>query len=303
MRFLIIANDARFYHELYSICRRLHSHVAVAHTSCEHWRISREELTTHETILIADGRESSVVEPEQITENAFAVIGTVCQNSNLQLRWESVSRSEVVLWLKELSPMATEAGIAEDVLVQSPHVRVAQFRVPTRRELIPVLRDRLLQGLREYHVVKGTRENHFCMALEEALNNAFYHGNLEISSELKEDGSSRFIELAAEREMLSPWCRRSVRVIEMVSAFGLWITISDEGSGFNVRAALDRCNDPESLLASGRGLLMMRAFSDELFFNSTGNEVNLVLYAEGQDRELPLGTRLSKSGEKRLVLA
>ena len=303
MRFLIIANDARFYHQLHVTCRCLHPHVAVEHTSCEHWRISSEDLTTQETILIADGRESSVVQPEQITQNAFAVIGTVCQNSNLQLRWESFSRSDVVLWLRELSPMATEAGIAEDVLVQSPHVRVAQFRVPTRCELIPVLRDRLLQGLREYHVVKGTRENHFCMALEEALNNAFYHGNLEISSELKEDGSSRFIELAAERELLSPWCRRCVRVIEMVSAFGLWITISDEGSGFNVQAALDRCNDPESLLASGRGLLMMRAFSDELFFNSAGNEVNLVLYAEGQDRELPLGTRLSKSGEKRLVLA
>jgi hypothetical protein len=75
-----------------------------------------------------------------------------------------------------------------------------------------------------------------------------------------------------------------------VSAFGLWITIQDEGKGFNVQAAFDRCNDPESLLASGRGLLLMRGFSDEIFFNTHGNEVTLVLYADGVDRELPLGT-------------
>ena len=70
-----------------------------------------------------------------------------------------------------------------------------------------------------------------------------------------------------------------------------------------MQAALDRCNDPEMLLASGRGLLMMRGFSDELFFNDDGNEVNLVLYGHGQDRELPLGTRQSAGAERRLVLA
>jgi len=83
----------------------------------------------------------------------------------------------------------------------------------------------------------------------------------------------------------------------------LWITIRDEGPGFGVQAMMDRCNDPESLLASGRGLLLMRAFSDEMFFNPTGNEVTLVLYGEGQDRELPLGTNNSDGHEQRLVLA
>lgn len=31
---------------------------------------------------------------------------------------------------------------------------------------------------------------------------------------------------------------------------------------------LSRCNDPELMLASGRGLLIMRAFTDELFFSA-----------------------------------
>lgn len=71
------------------------------------------------------------------------------------------------------------------------------------------------------------------------MNNAFYHGNLEISSELKEDGTSRFLDLAREREQLEPWKSRHVQVTELVGLFGLWISISDEGNGFNVEAAFE----------------------------------------------------------------
>ena len=94
-----------------------------------------------------------------------------------------------------------------------------------------------------------------------------------------------------------------VQVTELVSAFGLWLTIQDAGKGFDVQAAIDRSNNPELLLASGRGLMLMRAFADEMFFNSTGNEVTLVLYADGQDRELPLGTAASPGDQRRLVVA
>ncbi len=198
--------------------------------------------------------------------------------------------------------MENECSFSEEVVVLSRHVRLAQLRSPMSCRLIPKLRDRLMRSVAEYHIVAGTRENHFCMALEEALNNAFYHGNLEISSKLKEDGSSRFVELAAEREVLSPWCQRSVQVTELVSAFGLWLTIQDSGKGFDVQAVMDRSNDPEEMFASGRGLMLMRAFADEMFFNCTGNEVTLVLYSDGPERELPLGT--SSSGtERRCVVA
>ncbi len=193
--------------------------------------------------------------------------------------------------------------LTEDVIVESPHVRVATMIAPTQCHLIPVLRTRLLRGIHDFRLAEGTRENHFCMALEEALNNAFFHGNLELCSDLKEDGSSRFMDLALERQHQDPWQSRVIRITELVSPFGLWLTIQDEGRGFNVQAAFERCNNPEALLASGRGLLMMQAFSDELFFNPAGNEVNLVLYGDGQDRELPLGTLQSPGTEHRLVLA
>ncbi len=62
----------------------------------------------------------------------------------------------------------------------------------------------------------------------------------------------------------------------------------DEGRGFDVAAAFERCNDPELMLSSGRGLLLMRGFSDELIFSGKGNEVTLVLYSENSQRELPI---------------
>lgn len=184
--------------------------------------------------------------------------------------------------------MSTENEWEEKTVLQSPHLRLTRFTVPTRRALISPLRERLLTAIRDFQVAGTSRENHFCMALEEALNNAFYHGNLEISSELKEDGTSAFLDLAREREQLEPWHSRSIRVTELVGLFGLWISIEDDGAGFNVAAAFERCNDPELVLSSGRGLLLMKGFSDELFFNSRGNEVTLVLYSENEEKNLPL---------------
>lgn len=302
MKIQIITNDAAFFQSRHSLCVKMQPAMTPCHISEEQFGTLRDRLALGD-LYIAQPDASWIIEEAQNQQNAFAVIGSVCQNNAQLISWTPVSRNDFVLWLREISAMTAHATILEEVVVQSTHVRVAQFDAPTCCQLIPRLRDRLMRGISDYHVVEGTRENHFCMALEEALNNAFYHGNLEISSELKEDCSSTFIDLAAERELLSPWCHRKIHITELVSPFGLWITIRDEGKGFNVEAALERCNNPESLLASGRGLLLMRGFSDEMFFNAAGNEVTLVLYGEGQDRELPLGTSNSIGTERRLVVA
>ncbi len=302
MHITIVSASNQFYLDISEMCAALHPEAPIRHASDLPEATSSEFSSRPGGVLVADSVSLKQFERGHFLKNAFAVLGTVCQNNNSSVQWTSVSRDDLVLWLREQSRMTASPSLHEDVVVHSPHVRLAQFCVPTDCRMIPILRDRLLRGVRDFHVADGTRENHFCMALEEALNNAFYHGNLEISSELKEDGSSRFIELAAEREKLSPWRDRLVFVTELVSPFGTWITIQDQGRGFNVQAAIDRCNDPEALLASGRGLLLMRAFSDELFFNGSGNEVTLVLYSEGSHRELPLSTHAAENSEPRYVL-
>ena len=174
----------------------------------------------------------------------------------------------------------TESCFSEERRVDTPHLRCSEFSAPTHPSCIGLLRDRLLSSLDEFDIISDIGRTQTCMALDESLANAFYHGNLELDSALKEDGSDRFTELAKERCQQAPWKDRRICITELATPFGLWITIHDEGCGFDVEAALKRTEDPLSILASGRGLIMMKAFTDELIFNAAGNEVTLVVYSK-----------------------
>jgi anti-sigma regulatory factor (Ser/Thr protein kinase) len=117
---------------------------------------------------------------------------------------------------------------------------------------------------------------HVGIALEEALLNAIYHGNLEISSELKENGDGPFHAMARERQSVAPYCSRSVRIESRVTPRWAAFVIADEGPGFDV-AGLPDPTDPANLLRpSGRGVLLMRAFMDDVRYNATGNRVTMV---------------------------
>lgn len=112
-------------------------------------------------------------------------------------------------------------------------------------------------------------------AVDEAMLNALYHGNLEVDSELKEQDDLAFHKLAAERRDEAPWCDRRITVSVQFDD-GVRIAIRDEGSGFDLDSLPDP-TDPENLIkASGRGMLLMRAFMDEVTYNETGNEVTLL---------------------------
>lgn len=113
-------------------------------------------------------------------------------------------------------------------------------------------------------------------ALHEALRNAIDHGNLELSSALREADDGNYEALRQQRLEEPPFCDRQVHVKTFVSRDQARYTIRDEGPGFD-HAALPDPTDPENLFkASGRGVLLMRAFMDDVTFNDQGNEVTLV---------------------------
>lgn len=114
------------------------------------------------------------------------------------------------------------------------------------------------------------------MALEEALLNAMYHGNLEVPSSLKEEDFQLFYKLAEERRSTPPYCDRRINIDVRVSALGVTYTIRDQGPGFDVTklpdpTALENLDRP-----CGRGVMLMRAFMDEVHYNEQGNQVMLV---------------------------
>src|SRR5262249_46593109 len=114
------------------------------------------------------------------------------------------------------------------------------------------------------------------IALEEALLNGLYHGNLEVSSELRQDGSGAYERLAQERRQQSPYRERALRVRAKLSRSEAGVVGRDDGPRLDP-AALPDPTDPAQLeRASGRGLLLIHTFMDDVRYNAAGNEITLV---------------------------
>lgn len=110
-------------------------------------------------------------------------------------------------------------------------------------------------------------------AIDEALMNAYYHGNLEISSKLREDDHNLYHDLARKRVKEDPYRDRKILVSVCFDNDEAVFRISDEGPGFDPQDLPDPTS-PEALeRPCGRGLLLMRAFMDQVDFSERGNEV------------------------------
>ena len=118
------------------------------------------------------------------------------------------------------------------------------------------------------------------VALTEALLNAIYHGNLEVSSDLKEQDDHSFEELARARRRQLPYRDRKVYLSEIETADAVTYVVRDEGPGFNPETLLDPA-DPANLERTvGRGLLLIRTFMDEARHNAAGNELTIAKHRE-----------------------
>jgi anti-sigma regulatory factor (Ser/Thr protein kinase)/FixJ family two-component response regulator len=129
---------------------------------------------------------------------------------------------------------------------------------------------------RRFGITSEQEQLRVAVALEEALLNAMIHGNLQVGSELRERSDDAFRRLVERRRMEPEYASRRVRLSCEVDGERARIVIRDEGPGFDVASLPDPC-DPEYVLrASGRGVLLMRTFMDEVVYNAAGNEVTLI---------------------------
>lgn len=120
----------------------------------------------------------------------------------------------------------------------------------------------------------------FGVAVEEALANALYHGNLEVGSEFRDEDDEAYYALVQERRRQSPYGDRRIHVEAKLSHAGASVVVRDEGSGFDPSALPDP-TDPANLeKPRGRGLLLMRTFMDEVVYNDVGNAVRLTKHCD-----------------------
>lgn len=119
------------------------------------------------------------------------------------------------------------------------------------------------------------------MALKEALLNALCHGNLELAPEDARQVRDEWLpgeEPPAVRDRLAQpeIAARRLRVAVGIDARRAQIVVRDEGPGF-VTTNLPCKGELGALDAgSGRGIVLMRAFMDDVTYNEAGNEVTLV---------------------------
>lgn len=147
--------------------------------------------------------------------------------------------------------------------------------LPSDTELVQVLVQQVRSALVSMRIFSENDRLRVGIALEEAMLNSLYHGNLEVSSELRDADHSSYERTARERATLEPYCTRKLHVRIYLLATEARFEIRDEGPGFKPGQLPDP-TDPEYLeRPSGRGVLLMRSFMDEVTFNDTGNAVTM----------------------------
>jgi CheY-like chemotaxis protein len=154
--------------------------------------------------------------------------------------------------------------------------RSGRFELSNDPALFPELISLIQEDLRIFAIGDATVRMRVAVALQEALANALYHGNLECSSDLRQEDEGVFDRLADDRLTIEPYRSRRIYLESRIDRAQARIEIRDEGPGFDV-SSLDKPFDPQDLLRiGGRGMLLIRSFLDEVIHNETGNQITLI---------------------------
>lgn len=183
--------------------------------------------------------------------------------------------------LRETIGEALQAVMA-GVLAASQRDRVRQFLVVSEskfklgyeRDGPQALISYLQDGLRRLNFCDHGEILQISTALSEAITNAIDHGNLELDSALRKSGDYRRI--GNERAERLPYRDRRVYVTSRLTESEASFAVRDEGNGFDPSGLPDP-TDPENLTRmSGRGVLLIRTFMDDVRYNESGTEITMI---------------------------
>jgi len=149
-----------------------------------------------------------------------------------------------------------------------------EFRLDNDMALIGPLVDLVRQMVSSMGICGPSEQLQVGVAVEQAIQNAIHHGNLEMSAEDARRPRPQRDILAAQRRTAEPFSQRRVHVGITITRDEARFTIRDEGRGV---PASGRPGPGEPLDPNNhRGLTLMRTFMDDVAYNERGNEVTMV---------------------------
>jgi CheY-like chemotaxis protein len=163
-------------------------------------------------------------------------------------------------------------------LVKSLDYNEFRFTLENDLELIDPLVELIQQMVFGMGMCDPTGRVRLGMALEHALLNALYRGNLEIPRQQadQEQSPQNQGSLVAQRLAEPLYRDRRIHFEAKLDSTQSRFVVSDDGPGFDTSALPDP-KDPHILeREGGRGLVLIRSFMDELEFNDKGNSVTMV---------------------------
>jgi anti-sigma regulatory factor (Ser/Thr protein kinase) len=141
--------------------------------------------------------------------------------------------------------------------------------------LIPPLLAQLHETADRLRLFDAVTADRVAVALTEALLNGIQHGNLELDSRVRQEDEATYDRMFEFRRRSPPYRDRRLHVRARFSRREAVYTILDEGPGFDPSTLPDP-TDPANLeRTTGRGLLLIRAYMDEVAFNEGGNQITL----------------------------
>lgn len=152
------------------------------------------------------------------------------------------------------------------------------FELDNDPELVDALVDLVQQMAAGMRLTDATGRFRLGAAVKEAVQNAIYRGNLEltyaIAPDVRGEISDELTQMINERRMQSPFSDRRVQVEVRMNLEQASFNIRDGGNGFQGPNVVQSAGSLDA--DGGRGLVLMRAFMDQVTFNDRGNEVTLV---------------------------
>jgi anti-sigma regulatory factor (Ser/Thr protein kinase) len=182
--------------------------------------------------------------------------------------------------------------MADELSIPDVSANVARerthLRIPSRPEWISPTVEYLKQKAILSGACDESRAGRLELALHEALTNSVVHGNLELSSDLKDRGDSAFAEALAMRASDPAYGSCQVDIETNYDGQRYTWVLTDQGQGFDADKVLRRREEPEEeafLRPSGRGILLMKAFLDDVRYEDRGRRVVLTfLRSSGEER-------------------